>query len=209
MDKKTKDLVDKGIMLPLMEEFYTIQGEGSYTGTAAYFIRVGGCDVGCHWCDVKESWDANLHPPTLADTIIDNVKMGDKVMSEEIFGPVLPVIGYDEIDEAIDIVNTGEKPLALYIFSNNLRIRKKILNNTTSGGVCINEPLMHIGNPNLPFGGVGNSGMGAYNGKTGFDTFSHKRSVMTRSFIFDVKQKYAPFTPSKTSFIKFALKRLF
>ena len=74
MDKKTKDLVNKGVMLPLMEEFYTIQGEGSHTGTAAYFIRVGGCDVGCHWCDVKESWDANLHPPTMADIIVENVK---------------------------------------------------------------------------------------------------------------------------------------
>ncbi|WP_394364928.1 7-carboxy-7-deazaguanine synthase QueE [Polaribacter vadi] len=74
MDKNTQNLVDKGIMLPLMEEFYTIQGEGSHTGTAAYFIRVGGCDVGCHWCDVKESWNADLHPPTLADTIVENVK---------------------------------------------------------------------------------------------------------------------------------------
>ena len=74
MDKHTQDLVDKGIMLPLMEEFYTIQGEGSHTGTAAYFIRVGGCDVGCHWCDVKESWNPDLHPPTLADTIVTNVK---------------------------------------------------------------------------------------------------------------------------------------
>tara|TARA_B110000091_G_scaffold213551_1_gene263306 strand:- start:1159 stop:1791 length:633 start_codon:yes stop_codon:yes gene_type:complete len=74
MDKKTQDLVDKGIMLPLMEEFYTIQGEGCHTGTAAYFIRLGGCDVGCHWCDVKESWNADLHPPTLADTIVTNVQ---------------------------------------------------------------------------------------------------------------------------------------
>jgi 7-carboxy-7-deazaguanine synthase len=74
MNKETKDLVNKGIMLPLMEEFYTIQGEGSHTGTAAYFIRVGGCDVGCHWCDVKESWNADLHPPTLANTIVENVK---------------------------------------------------------------------------------------------------------------------------------------
>ena len=74
MDKKTKDLVDKGEMLPLMEEFYTIQGEGYHTGTAAYFIRIGGCDVGCHWCDVKESWNANLHPPTHADEIIVNAK---------------------------------------------------------------------------------------------------------------------------------------
>ncbi len=72
MDIKTKELVNKGVMLPLMEEFYTIQGEGNHTGTAAYFIRVGGCDVGCHWCDVKESWDANLHPPTHADVIVEN-----------------------------------------------------------------------------------------------------------------------------------------
>lgn len=74
MDKKTQELVDKGIMLPLMEEFYTIQGEGFHTGTAAYFIRVGGCDVGCHWCDVKESWNAKLHPPTEADLIVENAK---------------------------------------------------------------------------------------------------------------------------------------
>ena len=74
MKKETQMLVDKGIMLPLMEEFYTIQGEGAHTGTAAYFIRVGGCDVGCHWCDVKESWNADLHPPTLADNIVESAK---------------------------------------------------------------------------------------------------------------------------------------
>ncbi len=74
MDKQTTILVNEGTMLPLMEEFYTIQGEGHHTGTAAYFIRIGGCDVGCHWCDVKESWDANLHPPTLVDTIVMNTK---------------------------------------------------------------------------------------------------------------------------------------
>ena len=74
MNTKTKELIAKGEMLPLMEEFYTIQGEGYHTGTAAYFIRIGGCDVGCHWCDVKESWNADLHPPTHADRIIENSK---------------------------------------------------------------------------------------------------------------------------------------
>ena len=74
MNRETKDLIDQGKMLPLMEEFYTIQGEGYHTGKAAYFIRVGGCDVGCHWCDVKESWNAELHPPTLANTIVEHVK---------------------------------------------------------------------------------------------------------------------------------------
>ncbi|WP_431166138.1 7-carboxy-7-deazaguanine synthase QueE [Tenacibaculum halocynthiae] len=72
LKKEIQELIDKGEMLPLMEEFYTIQGEGAHTGTAAYFIRIGGCDVGCHWCDVKESWDANLHPPTHTDTIVEN-----------------------------------------------------------------------------------------------------------------------------------------
>jgi 7-carboxy-7-deazaguanine synthase len=74
MDIHTKELVNQGKMLPLMEAFYTIQGEGYHTGKAAYFIRVGGCDVGCHWCDVKESWDADLHPPTLVETIVENAK---------------------------------------------------------------------------------------------------------------------------------------
>ena len=74
LTKETQIAVEKGEMLPLMEEFYTIQGEGYHTGTAAYFIRIGGCDVGCHWCDVKESWNAELHPPTSIDKIVDNAK---------------------------------------------------------------------------------------------------------------------------------------
>ena len=81
IDTATQLLIDKGEMLPLMEEFYTIQGEGFHTGTAAYFIRIGGCDVGCHWCDVKESWNAELHPATTSDTIIDNAsKYGNTVV---------------------------------------------------------------------------------------------------------------------------------
>lgn len=74
LDISSQILIAQGKLLPLMEEFYTIQGEGFHTGKAAYFIRVGGCDVGCHWCDVKESWDANLHPPTLSTSIVENVK---------------------------------------------------------------------------------------------------------------------------------------
>ena len=74
MDAAVKAQVDKGIMLPLMEEFYTIQGEGFHTGKAAYFIRIGGCDVGCHWCDVKESWNADLHPPTRIEQVVENAK---------------------------------------------------------------------------------------------------------------------------------------
>jgi organic radical activating enzyme len=81
LEKETMSLVNQGLMLPLMEEFYTIQGEGYYKGTAAYFIRVGGCDVGCHWCDVKESWDAEKHPPTAIDRIVhEAAKYSDTIV---------------------------------------------------------------------------------------------------------------------------------
>lgn len=80
MQEDIKKLVDKGEMLPLMEEFYTIQGEGFYKGTAAYFVRIGGCDVGCHWCDVKESWDAEIHPPTSVNVIADNASSYSKTV---------------------------------------------------------------------------------------------------------------------------------
>ncbi|QQX77062.1 MULTISPECIES: 7-carboxy-7-deazaguanine synthase QueE [Aequorivita] len=80
MKKEMQQLVDKGVMLPLMEEFYTIQGEGFHKGTAAYFIRVGGCDVGCHWCDVKESWNAELHPPTAIEAIVGNAAKYSKTI---------------------------------------------------------------------------------------------------------------------------------
>lgn len=80
MKKEIQELVNKGLMLPLMEEFYTIQGEGFHKGTAAYFIRVGGCDVGCHWCDVKESWNADLHPPTAIEQIVENAAFYSKTI---------------------------------------------------------------------------------------------------------------------------------
>ena len=80
MKKEVQNLVNNGLMLPLMEEFYTIQGEGFHTGTAAYFIRVGGCDVGCHWCDVKESWNAMLHPPTAIESIVENAEKNSKTI---------------------------------------------------------------------------------------------------------------------------------
>ncbi|MBI2966720.1 MAG: aldehyde dehydrogenase [Bacteroidetes bacterium] len=144
----------------------------------------------------------------IAPTIIDNVKPGDKVMQEEIFGPVMPLIEYEKTEEAIAFINKGEKPLALYVFSKNKKTVDKILNETSSGGVCINDAFVHLGNMNLPFGGTGNSGMGAYNGKTGFETFSHKRAVLKRSFLFDVKQRYAPYSAGKLGFLKFAMKKL-
>ncbi|MGE0637828.1 MAG: aldehyde dehydrogenase [Bacteroidia bacterium] len=144
----------------------------------------------------------------ISPTVIDNVTPDHKVMQEEIFGPIVPLMEYDTLDQAIDFINQREKPLALYIFSNNKEFRERIINETSSGAVLTNDVMLHAGHPGLPFGGVGNSGTGAYNGKFGFDTFSHTKPVLKRPFMFDVKQKYAPYTTGNVNFIKFAIRKL-
>ncbi|MBQ6254941.1 MAG: aldehyde dehydrogenase family protein [Bacteroidales bacterium] len=118
----------------------------------------------------------------IAPTVIDNCTWDAPAMREEIFGPVLPVITYKDLQtEVIDKVKDGEKPLSLYIFSRNRRETRSILSQVSFGGGCVNETMMHLGNENLPFGGVGESGMGAYHGKTGFETFSHQKSLLLKS----------------------------
>ena len=158
--------------------------------------------------DIVEGGETDASEKYIAPTIINNVKAEDKVMQEEIFGPIIPILTYNKVDEVVDFINKGEKPLAMYIFSKNKQFRDTIINNTSAGGVCINETVMHMVSPEMPFGGVGDSGNGSYNGIHGFNTFSHKKPVMTRSFLFDVPQKYPPYTTGKAKFLKFALKRL-
>ena len=114
-------------------------------------------------------------------------------MKEEIFGPLFPIMTFDGLDEAIDMVNRLPRPLALYYFSNDAQNQQKILIKTSSGGGCINDTISHIGSQMLPFGGIGDSGMGAYHGKTSFDTFSHSKSILTRSNLFDMPLRYPPY----------------
>ena len=123
-------------------------------------------------------------------------------MQDEIFGPVLPVLPVDSIDEAIDFVNQREKPLALYVFTRRPEVENDVVDRTSSGGVCVNGTIMHIGNPEVPFGGVGPSGMGAYHGRFGFETFSHRKSVLSRGFGFDPKLLYPPYGKLKTRLVK-------
>lgn len=129
----------------------------------------------------------------LAPTVMADVSPDDKVMADEIFGPILPVLDYDTIDEAIAFVNARPKPLALYLFSSNAQTQRKVLEQTSFGGGCVNDTLVHLSNPRLPFGGVGESGMGAYHGKHSFDTFSHRKSVVRRSFLIDPMVRYPPY----------------
>ncbi|MHC0064584.1 aldehyde dehydrogenase [Nostoc sp. UIC 10890] len=129
----------------------------------------------------------------IAPTVIDHVSLEDSVMQEEIFGPILPVIEYTDIAEAIALINSRPKPLALYLFSQDKNLQKRVLQETSSGGVCINDTVMQVGVSSLPFGGVGDSGIGHYHGKASFDTFSHKKSVLQNSFWLDLKWRYAPY----------------
>jgi len=145
--------------------------------------------------------DTKLEERYIAPTIIDQVSLTDLVMQEEIFGPILPVIEYTDIAEAIALINSRPKPLALYLFTQNQELQQRVLQATSSGGVCINDTVLHVGISSLPFGGVGDSGMGNYHGKAGFDTFSHHKSVLRNSFWLDLKWRYAPYQ-DKLSFLK-------
>ena len=138
----------------------------------------------------------------IAPTIIDNVSLDAPIMQEEIFGPILPIIEYKNLDEAIAIVNERSKPLSLYIFSKNKNIQQRILQSTSSGGVCINDTVMQVGINELPFGGVGDSGIGSYHGVASFDTFSHHKSVLKKSFRFDLNWRYAPYAEKLEQFKK-------
>ena len=146
--------------------------------------------------------ESNSSELYIAPTVLDRVSLESPVMQEEIFGPILPVLTYSDVTEAITIVNQRPKPLALYLFSHNKNLHKRVLQSTSSGSVCINDTVMQFAVPGLPFGGVGSSGMGKYHGKASFDTFSHYKSVLNRSLILDVKLRYAPYTKSKLQLLK-------
>ena len=138
----------------------------------------------------------------LAPTVLDNVNWNDGVMESEIFGPILPILTYENLDNAIALVNERPKPLALYIFSKSDTVQTTIVNTISSGGVCINDTVLQVSVGNLPFGGVGESGTGSYHGKASFDTFSHDRSFLKRSILFDLDWRYAPYTDDRLKFLK-------
>ncbi|WP_300350503.1 aldehyde dehydrogenase [Clostridium sp.] len=138
-------------------------------------------------------------------TILYDVTWNDKVMEREIFGPIFPILIFDDLEKVIKVVNKNEKPLALYYFSEDKDRVDKILNSTSSGGVTINDTVVHVSSAYLPFGGVGNSGMGEYHGKYSFELFSNKKGVMDRKTFFDLKIRYTPFQ-NKLNFVKKIMK---
>lgn len=126
-------------------------------------------------------------------TLLDNISWDDPVMQEEIFGPILPVLEYEDLSQAIAMVNAHSKPLALYFFSKDKKAQQRLIKEVPFGGGCINATLMHTANPHLPFGGVGESGIGSYHGRWSFETFSHKKSVLDKSTLIDPSLPYPPY----------------
>jgi aldehyde dehydrogenase (NAD+) len=141
----------------------------------------------------------------IAPTILGNVPREAGVMQEEIFGPLLPVLGYSDLDQAIADINRGEKPLALYVYARDNKVVEQVLDNTTAGGTCINGAVVHFLQHHLPFGGVNNSGIGAYHGVHGFRAFSHERAVV-RVHYASIRMFYPPYTDQVKRMIKLAMK---
>ena len=138
-------------------------------------------------------------PPVL----MNEVNFSDKVMEEEIFGPIFPVLSFENLDDAIKEVKALPKPLACYVFTKDEGNKRKVLNELSFGGGAINDAVMHIANPNMPFGGVGNSGMGSYHGKSGFDAFSHQKSVLDKATWIDPYIRYNKVSDNKLKLFKF------
>jgi acyl-CoA reductase-like NAD-dependent aldehyde dehydrogenase len=144
----------------------------------------------------------------IAPTILTELDYDSRIMQEEIFGPLLPILFYQDLADVIKKLKTLPKPLALYFFSINKKKQDKILAETSSGTVCINGTIHTIMNQKLPFGGVGQSGMGSYHGQAGFETFSHRKSVLRKSFKFDFKSMYPPYR-TQLNILKIFIKRLY
>jgi len=134
-------------------------------------------------------------------TIIDEPRIDSPIMDEEIFGPILPIISYDKENQIEELISKYEKPLALYVFSSNKKFSEKIIRKYSFGGGAINDTIIQVGNPNLPFGGVGHSGIGKYHGKTSFDQLSHKKAIVKKGNWLDIKIRYAPYK-GKLGYVK-------
>lgn len=138
----------------------------------------------------------------IAPTLIDKVGWGDPIMQEEIFGPLLPIIEYEKLDQVLALINARPRPLAIYLFTKNRAVQQRVVQETCSGGLCINDTLSHMLPDCLPFGGVGDSGMGAYHGDNSFHSFSHMKSIFNNSSPLELRVKYPPYNVPLATFKK-------
>ncbi|MGI6256516.1 MAG: aldehyde dehydrogenase [Anaerovoracaceae bacterium] len=135
--------------------------------------------------------------------LVDEPDLDTPLMTEEIFGPILPVLAWDSLDEIIERLSKSPKPLSLYLFTKNRSVEKRVMGEVSFGGGCVNDTLLHLTSSAMPFGGVGNSGMGQYHGKASFDTFSHKKNILHKSLLFDINLRYHPYKNRKRTLPRF------
>lgn len=146
--------------------------------------------------------ETNREKRYISPTVLDNVTWEDAVMQEEIFGPILPILTYKNLETAMQTLVEGEKPLSAYLFSNDAKEQELFTEKLSFGGGCINDTLMHLSNDRLPFGGVGNSGIGHYHGKFGFEAFSHQKAILKKSNYLEPELKYPPYSDAKLNILK-------
>lgn len=177
----------------LTENYVRIINERHYDRLEALIDR----DKICYGGETNRS-ERIISPTLLADVTFD-----DAIMQEEVFGPILPIITFDQVDDVLPRVKAMTKPLSCYVFSRNRKQIDKILRDISFGGGCINDTLVHLSAPGLPFGGVGHSGIGSYHGKAGFDAFSHHKSILHNNFLFEPFIKYPPYTAKRLGIFRF------
>ena len=205
-DRSVKDRLVKEIKKQIQKQFGKQPLDRADYGkiiNEKHFDRICGLiDSGKVVCGGK----VNRGTLQIEPTVMDNVTFADRVMQEEIFGPVLPVLTYDTQDEVIRNLNTLPHPLALYVFTRDKAFARRITSRCGFGGGCVNDTIIHLATSEMGFGGFGESGMGAYHGKTGFDTFSHYKSIVDKKTWLDLPMRYQPYKRFHEKLVRFFLK---
>jgi aldehyde dehydrogenase (NAD+) len=205
-------MIEKSVEAPFIEEYKKALAdffpEGDMSGMVRiindkHFERV--CNILDNSGNVVIGGARDAETRFIEPAVLTDVPIDSPAMQQEIFGPVLPVLPYEKLDDCIDFIRSRPKPLALYIFSENKMNQEKVLNSCSFGGGCINDTVIHLASSHMSFGGVGESGMGSYHGKKSFDTFTHYRSVLKQGKL-DVKLRYFPYKSGKEKITRMILK---
>jgi aldehyde dehydrogenase (NAD+) len=203
-------LIEKSVLLPMLEKIreQILVQFGSNQSLSTSFARIVNARNHARLLSLLDKdkvfyggeSDASLL--YIQPTVLKDVEWGDPIMQEEIFGPIMPVFSFENIDDIFEKINSLPRPLSAYLFSSSTQTKKKFISDLSFGGGCVNDVVVHVSNPYLPFGGVGASGMGHYHGEYSFKTFSHAKSVMERYSFLDFSARYAPYNEGKLNFLR-------
>ena len=205
-------MIEKSVEAPFIEEYKKALADFFPDGDMSGMVRIINdkhfervCNILDNSGNVVIGGARDAETRFIEPAVLTEVPIDSPAMQQEIFGPVLPVLPYEKLDDCIDFIRSRPKPLALYIFSENKMNQEKVLNSCSFGGGCINDTVIHLASSHMSFGGVGESGMGSYHGKKSFDTFTHYRSVLKQGKL-DVKLRYFPYKSGKEKITRMILK---